>query len=118
MSGPEREGGGYTKRDLLRQLRAIERRLYARRAVEEAGKLDDVHKQEFVAARLHLAYMITRLNAQVMREIRERLEAQGAELEQALAVLDDSLRRLEQAPEWAGFLNRILVVLGRVVGFL
>ena len=112
------DDGSYTKRELLSQLREIERRLYSSRVLDEVTQLDDVQKQEFVASRLHLAHVITRLNTQVMREIREQLDLQSAELREALGVLNDSLRRLEEAPEWAGLLNRILVVLGRVVGFL
>lgn len=108
----------FTKTELLAALRSLEERLYHRDWVEQVKRLPLEDRQQFAASRLHLTAMVTRLNASLMRDIRERLEACTAELRTGIGELQGVLADLEKAAGWAEAVNRLLAVLGRVIPLL
>jgi len=108
----------FTKTELLAKLRDVEKQLYSRRVEKQVEPLPLEERQKFVASRLHLTAVIAKVNASLMRDIREDLEGQSASLRQGIADLDGSLRSLTSAKQWASAVNGVIGLLGRVVGLL
>lgn len=108
----------FTKTELLELLRDIEKRLYSRKVEQQIEPLDLVERQQFVAARLHLTAVIATVNAALMRDIREDLDAQSASLRQGITDLDGSLKTLTGAKQWASAVNGVISLLGNVVSLL
>lgn len=108
----------YTKKELLAALRRLEALLHSPKVVGRARRLPADELQRFAAARLHLGALITRLGAARMRDIRRRVERQSASLRRGVAAAETALARLDAASRWAPAIQRLLVLLGRVVPLL
>ena len=108
----------FTKTELLEGLRDVEKQLYNRKVEQQVQPLSLAERQQFVAARLHLTSIIATLNASLMRDIREDLEAQSASLRQGISDLDGSLRALTNAKQWASAVNGVIGLLGKIVSLL
>lgn len=108
----------FTKTELLALLRDIEKRLYSRKVEKQIEPLDLEERQQFVSARLHLTSVIATVNAALMRDIREDLQAQSASLRQGITDLDGSLTKLTAAKQWASAINGVVGLLGNVVSLL
>jgi hypothetical protein len=72
----------------------------------------------FAQSRLHITATITTLNATLLREIRESLEAQAEELQQGIDQISGSLGRLEAAVDWAKAVNGVISTLGKIVSLM
>lgn len=105
----------YTKTELVATLRDLRQQLYSPQVEARVKELDFSDRQDFVAARLHLTELITEVNQALMRDIREELEKQSPALRQGIASLKGSLDRLNAANQWAGAVNQVVGVLGRIV---
>lgn len=108
----------FTKSELLSMLRDVEKQLYSRKVEQKIAPLSVEERQQFVASRLHLTSVIATLNAALMRDIREDLDAQSASLRQGIADLDGSLKALTDAKQWASAVNGVITLLGNVVSLL
>lgn len=108
----------FTKTELLAMLRDVEQRLYSSKVEKQVAPLSLEERQQFVASRLHLTAVIAKLNASLMRDIREDLDAQSASLRRGIADLDGSLKSLTNAKQWASAVNGVITLLGNVVSLL
>ncbi len=110
-----------TKSGLLAHLRALESQLYSQEVVDQVKAMfkDQPDQQlAFAQSRLHLTAIIATINASLLREIREGLEAQTEELQQGMDQLSDSLGRLEAAAGWAKAVNGVINTLGKIVSLV
>ncbi|MCB1053936.1 MAG: hypothetical protein KDD11_00305 [Acidobacteria bacterium] len=107
-----------TKTAVLEALREVEARLFSAPVVAEVKKQPLQQQMEFAQSRLHLTAVITRLNASLMSEIRQRLEAQAPALDAGIGGLTVALTQLEGAAGWAKAIDGVIRLLGKVVSLL
>lgn len=107
-----------TKTGLLAHLRGLERQLYSQEVVAKVKQQPKDQQLAFAQARLHLTDVIAKLNASLMREIREKLEAQSTELQEGIDRLSSSLGKLEGAVSWASAVNSVIGTLGKIIPLL
>lgn len=112
---PDTQQPQITKKAALEYLRAVETLLYSTKVERRIKKLDFEKQLEFFSARLSFTAMIGRMNAALMREIREELQAQARSIKEGIDDLTDSLSKLEDAVEWARAVNGVTVAIGKVV---
>ena len=110
-----------TKAGLLAHLRALELQL---RRQEVFDKVKETFKDQpdqqiaFIQSRLHLTVTIARVNASLLKEIRENLQAQAQELQKGIDDLSGSLSRLEAATGWAKAVNGVIGTLGKIISLV
>lgn len=107
-----------TKKGLLAHLRGLENQLFTQEVVAKVKQQPSDQQLAFAQARLHLTSVIAKLNATLMKEIRQKLEAQSAELQQGIDRLAGSLGKLEGAVGWAKAINGVISTLGKLVPLL
>ncbi len=115
---PRPNPDSYTKKELLEELRARERRLYSGKTARRVRKLTPEKRLDFVTQRNQLTATIRRLTTTAMRDIRVRLERESPVLRVRMAKLEQSLARVEEATQWAKGIRSVLEVLGRVVDLI
>lgn len=104
-----------TKKAVIDYLRRVEAKLYSTKVEAEIAKLEFQKQLDFFSARLSFTALIGRLNASLMREIREDLQAQARSLKVGIDNLSTSLGKLENAVQWAKAVNGITSAIGQVV---
>jgi hypothetical protein len=108
----------YTKKQLLGELREVRRKLELPR-VERAVKLLPIgERQRFVEGRIGLDNTITRLQTALVRDIRERLDAEEPVLRSGIEALRDSLSDIQKVGEWPVRIAKVLDAVGRIVGLV
>lgn len=112
---PEAVQTRITKKAALEYLRLAEKQLYSTAVEAEVGKLDFQKKLDFFSARLSFTALIGKLNASLMQEIRDDLQAQANSIKTGIEGLKESLTRLEDAVQWAKAVNGITSSIARVV---
>lgn len=107
-----------TKTETLAQLRDLQNQLFSAPVVAEVKKLPQDQQMAFAASRLHLTSAITALNAALMRDIGDKLQAQAADLQAGIDSLSNSLDKLEGAAGWAQAINGVLGVVDQVIDLI
>jgi len=104
-----------TKKAALEYLRGIEVQLYARKTEKAVAKLGFSEKMDFFRERAAFSALILALNAQLMRDIGENLQAEARSLKQGMDNISTSLKKLEGAAQWAKAINTTVTSIGKVV---
>jgi hypothetical protein len=104
-----------TKKAALEYLRQVEIQLYSMAVEAEISKLDFQKQLDFFSARLSFTALIGLLNASLMRDIREDLQAQAHSIKAGIDDLKGSLEKLEGAVQWAKVVNGITSTIAKVV---
>lgn len=106
----------YSKAELLQRLRVIEERLFSDAVEVKVRELPADERQTFVSARLSLSKLILEVNASLLADIEQGLAAHSGPLRDGIDGLDQALEKLEAAVRWAGAINGVIGVVGKVAG--
>jgi hypothetical protein len=104
-----------TKKATLEYLRLVENHLYSTAVEAEISKLEFQKQFDFFSARLSFTASIGKLNASLMQEIRNDLQAQADSIKAGIDGLKESLVKLEDAVQWAKAVNGITSSIAKVV---
>lgn len=104
-----------TKKAALEYLRSAEKQLYSTAVEAELSKLDFQKQLDFFSARLSFTALVGKLNASLMQEIRNDLQAQANSIKMGIDELKGSLVKLENAVQWAKAINGITSSIAKVV---
>ena len=112
---PTQTQPGITKKEAIESLRAVERLLHSDDVVDAVAELPFAEQLRFDRARIAFGNYVTRLNAKLMQEIGDDLQAQARSLRQGIGELSDKLDKLEGAVQWAKTINGITECVAKVV---
>jgi gas vesicle protein len=106
-----------TQEELLRQLRAIERRVRSTEVNTFFQGKSQASRDRFASLRNELSQQIAKLANAQLKNIAEKLDDLSKDLEAGVENLDDKLRRLEKTVAILNTFTAVLGLVGRLLAF-
>jgi hypothetical protein len=107
-----------TQEELLRQLRAIERRVRSAEVDTFFQGKSQASRDRFVSLRNELSHQIARLSNAQLQNIAGKLDELSEDLEAGVENLGEKLRRLERTIAILNTFSAVLGLVGRLLAFV